>query len=444
MAALSAGASDTSGWLLIGLPGFAYAAGLEAVWIAVGLVVGLSSCWLSMARRLRIYTELCDDALTLPVYLHRRFHCQMPWLRGIAAVFILMFFLFYVSSGLIAGAKLFNTVFDLPYQWAVWLGTLAIISYTLFGGFLAVSWTDVLQGLLITFALLLVPLILLGQDTNLSNSATSNSEFYSLWTDAQGNSLGFIAIASSLAWGLGYFGQPHILSRFKAIQSHKQVKSASIIAITWSLFAYSGAVSVGVLSIAYLSEPLQDSEQVFMVAVEALFNPWVAGILLATILAAIMSTADSQLLVSASAMTEDICHGFAKNLSPQKIVVLGRTTVALLAIFAAIFAMNPDSKVLDVVSYAWAGLGASLGPCLLISLYWRKMSDKGALAGVLVGGITVVVWSEMSGGVFDLYELLPGFLLSALSIFIVSLLWPQKNEVMDKEFDRMLEKLNQG
>lgn len=441
VAALSAGASDTSGWLLIGLPGFAYAAGLEAMWLAIGLVAGLTLCWMVMGKRLRLITAHLDNALTLPVYLHRRFQCPNSFLKLISAFFILFFFLFYVSSGLVAGAKLFNTVFDVPYTIALFIGVTAIVSYTLFGGFLAVSWTDVMQGLLITLALVFVPVMLF---TALpSNAAGSISErnpaALSMWTSSDGNALGVIAIVSSLGWGLGYFGQPHILSRYKAINSANDVPKATLIAVVWSSLVYSGAVAVGILGIAFFTTPLNDSEQVFMVAVEALFNPWVAGVLLAAILAAIMSTADSQLLVCSSAFTEDICRQFVPNLSTEAAVKIGRIAVAMLALLACVIALKPDAKVLDIVSYAWAGLGACLGPSILLSLYWQRMNWIGALAGVIVGGLTVVVWVSLDGGLFDLYELVPGFLLSLVAIVIGSLLTTPPADDIAKNFSAALQ-----
>ena len=445
VAALSAGASDTSGWLLIGLPGYAYIAGLEAVWIALGLCLGVGLSWKVLAKRLRVFTYAMDNALTLPAYLQRRFQDSKPWLRVICAVFILLFFLFYVSSGLIGGAKLFNTVFGLPYHWAVWAGVFAIISYTLFGGFLAVSWTDVVQGLLMTVALIVVPIAVInslgGVELAIDRIATQNVELLSLWTDKAGKPLGWIAIVSLLGWGLGYFGQPHILARFNAIRRPQDIAQATRIALSWSLLVYSGAILVGLIGIAYFPSPLEDSERVFMLMVEGLFHPAVAGILLAAILAAIMSTADSQLLVCSSALAQDLYLLMNKReVSAAQNIGLGRWSVILLALLAALFAMDPESQVLDVVSYAWAGLGAAFGPTLLLSVYWRRMTAQGALAGVIVGGVTVLVWKQLSGGWFELYELVPGFLLSFVAVLAVSYLTPLPDKVA-KQFDDALKQL---
>lgn len=434
VAALSAGASDMSGWLLLGLPGAAYASGLSSAWIAIGLFTGIVLSWTSMARRLRIYTYALDDSLTVPAYLHRRFTLKTPWLRTICAFFILLFFLFYVASGLIAGGKLFETVFGWNYQWAVVIGAIAVISYTLFGGFLAVSWTDVFQGLLMSLALVIVPIMVISDEGGLGSAVETmreqHPELMHWMTDNTGTALGLAAILSSLAWGLGYFGQPHILARFMALRSPGDMPVAATVAAVWSLAGFLGAMCVGLFGHLELAQTLPDGERIFMALVESLFHPLVAGILLAAILSAIMSTADSQLLVSSAALAEDIYHvWFGKKTSSESIVKVGRWAVVALSLIAVGVAMDPGSKVLDVVAYAWAGLGAAFGPTILISLYWSRMTGTGAIAGVLVGGITVVVWKQLSGGLFDIYELLPGFVLSAAAIVLVSALTHCPNEI---------------
>lgn len=446
VAALSAGASDMSGWLLIGLPGYAYVAGLEAVWIALGLCIGIALSWSLLAKRLRVFSYALDNALTLPSFLQRRFQDTTPWLKGVCAVFILLFFLFYVSSGLIGGAKLFNTVFDLPYHWAVWAGALAIVSYTLFGGFLAVSWTDVMQGLLMLLALIIVPMVvssqLGGASVALERVEASNKELLDLFTTVEGKSIGFMAIVSLMGWGLGYFGQPHILARFKAVRSPDDIPQAATIAIIWSLLVFAGSLAVGIMGIAHFETPLEDSERVFMMLVEALFHPVVAGILLAAILAAIMSTADSQLLVCSSALAEDLFYLFTqREMSAEHNVRIGRWAVCILALLAGLLAMDPDSQVLEAVAYAWAGLGAAFGPVMLLSVYWRRMNLPGAIAGVLTGGITVVLWKQFSGGIFDLYELVPGFVLSCLAVIAVSLLSKPPSDSVTDQFDRIRQQL---
>ncbi|MGR5499186.1 sodium/proline symporter PutP [Vibrio sp. DNB22_10_4] len=425
-AALSAGASDMSGWLLLGLPGYAYAAGIEAFWLAGGLLVGTWLNWLICAKRLRTYS-ITTDALTLPEYLSRRFNDNSKVIQVVSAFFILLFFLFYTSSGLVAGGKLFETVFGLDYTIAVIIGTVCVVSYTLFGGFLAVSWTDLVQGLLMAAALMIVPVIGmqggLGQLT--ADLRAINPELLTLWNDAKGQPLSAVAIISLVAWGLGYFGQPHILARFKASRSNKDLTTARRIAVIWSGLSMIGALLVGVVGLVYITntggDVLADGEKIFMLLVNALFHPVIAGILLAAILAAIMSTADSQLLVSSSALAEDFYKQVInKDATSEQVVMVGRVGVVLLSVIALVLAMTPDSSVLGLVSYAWAGFGAAFGPAILLSLYWAGMNRNGAIAGIIVGGVTIVVWKQLSGGIFDIYEIVPGFILSWISIMVVS------------------------
>ncbi|MGR5177229.1 sodium/proline symporter PutP [Vibrio mediterranei] len=425
-AALSAGASDMSGWLLLGLPGYAYAAGIEAIWLAAGLLVGTWLNWLLCAKRLRTYS-ITTDALTLPEYLSRRFNDNSKVIQVVAAFFILLFFLFYTSSGLVAGGKLFETVFGLDYSIAVIVGTICVVSYTLFGGFLAVSWTDLVQGLLMAAALMIVPII--GLQGGLGQLATDlhaiNPELLTLWNDAKGQPLSAIAIISLVAWGLGYFGQPHILARFKASRTNKDLTTARRIAVVWTGLSMAGAMLVGVVGLVYITntggDVLADGEKIFMLLVNALFHPVIAGILLAAILAAIMSTADSQLLVSSSALAEDFYKQIInKEATSEQVVMVGRAGVILLSVVALVLAMTPDSSVLGLVSYAWAGFGAAFGPAILLSLYWSGMNRNGAIAGIILGGVTIVIWKQLTGGIFDVYEIVPGFILSTLAIVLVS------------------------
>ena len=443
VAAISAGASDMSGWVLLGLPGYAYLAGLEAAWISIGLVIGVAANWLLMAKRLRIYSAQLDDAVTLPAYLQRRFSDPSPWLKSIASVSILLFFLFYVGSGLIAGGKLFNEVFGFDYQIAVFVSVALILLYTLFGGFLAVSWTDVFQGILMLLALVAVPVLVINQSGGMGDFAAQidlkNPELLNIFTSADGQTLGWMTMISAMGWGLGYFGQPHILARFKALRSPEDTGRAATIGISWALLCYMLAILVGLSGVAFLDEPLVDSEKVFIALTSLIFHPLVAGVLLAAILAAIMSTVDSQLLVCSASLAEDLYPLVAKKpLSQEKRLQVGRIAVVVLALLATSLAMNPDSKVLDVVSYAWAGLGASLGPAVLVSVYWRGMTAWGAMAGVIVGALTVVIWSRLDGGLFDLYALVPGFIFAIIAIVVVSLLSKSKlNPVVVKQFDQM-------
>lgn len=441
--ALSAGASDMSGWLLLGLPGYAYAAGYEAVWIAIGLLAGTWLNWLFVARRLRTYSLAAGDSLTLPSFFENRFHDTSRILRVVSAFFILLFFLFYTSSGLVAGGKLFETVFGLDYTTAVVIGTLAVVSYTFFGGFLAVAWTDVIQGLLMFAALLLVPIIAINADGGWGATKAAmeakNPEFLSALTSSDGSPMTVIAILSLLGWGLGYFGQPHILARFKAIRSEADIPAARRIAVIWSALGLFGALLVGFAAIGYFETPLEDGERAFILLVDALFHPIIAGILLAAILAAIMSTADSQLLVSSSALAEDFYKAlFRREASQGELVWVGRLAVVGIAVIACALAFDPDSKVLELVSYAWAGFGAAFGPALILSLYWKRMTRAGAVAGIVVGGATVVIWGNMSGGILDLYEIIPGFILATIAIVAVSLAGGEPPKETQDAFDQAM------
>ncbi|NAZ91126.1 sodium/proline symporter PutP [Vibrio toranzoniae] len=450
-AALSAGASDMSGWLLLGLPGYAYAAGFEAFWLAGGLLVGTWANWLISAKRLRTYS-ITTESLTLPEFLSRRFNDNSKLIQTISAFFILLFFLFYTSSGLVAGGKLFETVFGLDYTTAVIIGTVCVVSYTLFGGFLAVSWTDLVQGLLMSAALLIVPIAAMngGLDQLSSDLHNINPELLTLWNDAKGEPLSAIAIISLAAWGLGYFGQPHILARFKATRSNKDLTTARRIAVVWTALSMVGAMLVGLVGLVYVTNSgapkLEDGEKIFMLLVNAMFHPVIAGILLAAILAAIMSTADSQLLVSSSAMAEDLYKQvLKKDATSEEIVRVGRFAVILISLIALALAMTPDSSVLGLVSYAWAGFGAAFGPAIVLSLYWSRMNRNGALAGIVVGGVTIVLWKQFTGGWFDVYEIVPGIILSTISIVIVSLITGEPEEQVKKqhaEFEKNLVELD--
>lgn len=439
-AALSAGASDMSGWLLLGLPGYAYAAGYGAIWLAGGLLIGTWLNWLICAKRLRTFS-IITESITLPDYLSRRFNDKSKLIQICSAFFILLFFLFYTSSGLVAGGKLFETVFGFDYQYAVIIGTLCVVSYTLFGGFLAVSWTDLVQGLLMSAALLIVPIFALeGGFSDLTTSLENiNPELLTIWQDSKGVDMSAIAIISLAAWGLGYFGQPHILARFKATRSNKDLTTARRIAVAWTALSMGGAMLVGLVGLVYTTNggiQIDDAETIFMLLVNSLFHPVIAGILLAAILAAIMSTADSQLLVSSSALAEDFYKQLIRpNASSDELVIVGRVGVVGLSIIALILAMTPDSSVLGLVSYAWAGFGAAFGPAIILSLYWRGMNRNGALTGIIVGALTVVVWKQLSGGIFDLYEIVPAIIAATISIIVVSLMSKDDEYVVQEKFD---------
>lgn len=427
--ALSAGASDMSGWLLMGLPGAIYLSGLSEAWIAIGLIIGAWLNWLIVAGRLRVHTEYQNNALTLPDYFTSRFADRKKILRIISAVVILVFFAIYCASGMVAGARLFESLFGWNYTTALWIGAIATISYVCIGGFLAISWTDTFQAGLMIFALLITPIIAyLALGDNSQNLAaileTARPQASNLF-----EGLSTVAILSSMAWGLGYFGQPHILVRFMAADSVKSIPNARRIGMTWMILCLGGAVAVGYIGIAYFqvhpelaSVVNANPETVFMELTKILFNPWIAGIILAAILAAVMSTLSCQLLVCSTTLTEDLYKGFIrKNASQKELVWIGRAMVLAIAVFAITFAMNPASKVLGLVAYAWAGFGAAFGPLIILSLLWKRMTLNGAIIGMIVGAVTVIVWKNYLG-YLGLYEIIPGFIFSAISIVVVSLL----------------------
>jgi len=426
--ALSAGASDMSAWLLLGLPGYAYVAGYEAIWIAIGLMVGTTLNWFLVAPGLRQQTEILGNALTIPEFLENRFQDKSHTIRTISAIFILFFFIFYTSSGLVAGGKLFESVFNLPYHWAVLTGTVAILVYTTLGGFLAVSWTDLFQGLLMSLALVITALYALdisgGWHATQSAMTTHNIALTDLFLTVDNQMLSNIGIISLLGWGLGYFGQPHILTRFMAIRSHTMIPSARNIALVWTAVSLSCALLIGFAGIALAEINLigTDSEKVFIEIVQLLFHPVPAGICLAAILAAIMSTADSQLLVASTAFTEDLYQAlFNREVSQTKLITIGRIMVVCIALLACFMALHQEETVLGMVAYAWAGFGAAFGPVLLLSLFWKKLTLRGGIGGIITGAGTVILWHQLDGGIFKLYELVPAFFLSAVICITLSL-----------------------
>ncbi len=435
--ALSAQASDMSGWLLMGLPGYAYLAGLNAVWIAFGLTVGTFLNWQFVAPKLRRYTESKPGVLTIPGYFESRFPESATQLRVLSAVFILIFFLIYTASGFVAGAKLFSTVFLISYNTALFIAVLVIIIYIFLGGFLAVCWTDFIQGMIMFFAVLIVPVLAVisfgGLNSVMQQIETENMYVLSFFINPEGQSLSAIAIVSLMAWGLGYFGQPHILVRFMAIRKVNLLSKSKIISMIWVVLCLSCAVAIGTVAVAVLKTPLIpiESETVFLVLVRQLVPPLIAGFLMAGVLAAIMSTADSQLLVASSAMTQDLYRLLLrKSADDKELLRISRFAVVVIAVIAYLIARNPDASVLDLVAYAWAGFGAAFGPLMLFSLFWDRMTGKGAMFSILTGGTVVLIWKQLSGGVFDLYEIVPGFLMSGLIIIWTGLFMnSKKNKV---------------
>ena len=428
--ALSAQATDMSGWLLLGLPGFAYLAGVESAWLVGGLIVGTWLNWRYVAQPLRERTEALGDALTLPAYFERAFDDIGGLLRPLTAFFVLVFFVLYASSQFVAAGRLFESLFGLPYAWAVFWGSIVMLAYTFLGGFLAVSWSDVLQGTLMFFALLLVAAMgvhLVGGFDGLHASLNAfNAELLDPWTTAEGTPLGWIGIASALAWGLGYCGQPHILARFMAIRDPRQMAIARRVAMSWQIVVLVAAMLVGMSALGALPVRLEgaEAEKAFIHMSAQFFPPWIAGICLAGVLAAIMSTASAQLLLSSAAFAEDFYRGLIrKQAGARELLWVGRLAVLAVAAVAFLVALDPTSTVLSRVGDAWAGFGATFGPAIVLSLYWPRMTRIGAYAGVLVGGLTVVGWMAMAdrGGIFALYAMVPGFVASLLAIVLASL-----------------------
>lgn len=425
VSALSAGASDMSGWLLMGLPGALYVGGLVESYIAIGLSVGALLNWSFVAKRLRIYTSLIADSITIPDYFETRFDDDKHILRIVCAIVILVFFTFYVSAGLVGGAKLFESTFGIDYAYALTAGTLIIVAYTFLGGYKAVCWTDMIQGLLMMSALIIVPVVMLGELGGYDEAVKIVAEIKPKAL-SMGEGVSTLAIISALAWGLGYFGQPHILVRFMSIRSTKDIPAATIVGISWMVISLIGACLIGILGIAYVHKfnlSLQDPEKIFIVMSQLLFNPWIAGILLSAILAAIMSTASSQLLVSSSTLAEDFYRRiFKQNASSQMVMKIGRFGVLLVAVIAFLISTDKDSSILKIVSYAWAGFGASFGSVMLFSLFWSRMTRIGAIAGMITGAVVVIVWQNYIAAYINLYEIVPGFIAASLVIIIASLM----------------------
>lgn len=433
VAALSAGASDMSGWLLLGLPGLMYTTGISGSWIAIGLTIGAFLNWHYIARPLRNFTEKLNDSITIPGFIANRYNSRN--LRIVSSIVILVFYTLYASSGLVGGAKLFEATFNLDYQTALISGTIIIVSYTFLGGFNAVSWTDFFQGILMMLALLIVPVIAITDIGGFSETIRVvreiNPDYINIWTGTTS-----IGIVSLMAWGLGYFGQPHILVRFMSINKVENVKTAKYIGMSWMIISLVGSLMVGFFGIAYVAVNnvnLFDSEKIFITLSELLLNPWIAGFVLAAILAAIMSTIDSQLLVSSSCLTRDIYEKVIKqNAGDKELVWIGRATVIAIALIAFYISMDQDSTVLSLVSYAWAGFGAAFGPIIILSLYNKNISAGGALAGMITGAITVLIWKQLEGGLFDLYEILPGFVFALIATGLFSKLFPVRQEQKDQ------------
>lgn len=462
--ALSAQASDMSGWLLMGLPGALYLGGFSEAWIGIGLLIGTYLNWKIVAQRLRRYSQVCGDSITIPDFICNRFRDKTGASRAIAAVIILVFFTFYTASGFVGAAKLFSTIFPISYSTALWIGAAVVVSYTLLGGYMAVCWTDFIQGSLMFVAIVLVPAIVICDAGGFAATVDSLNEInpflQSLFTNAStGKAVGFIGLVSCMAWGLGYFGMPHILVRFMSINNPAEVKGSRRIAMTWVAISLGAATVIGLVFHLFLkqrgltlADVGNDPEKCFMVMINSIFSNGFAarvfaGVLLSAILAAIMSTADSQLLVSASSFTNDIYRRVKKSASNRELVMISRLAVAAVALVAAFMSMNQESDffkaVMKMVSFAWGGFGAAFGPLILLALFWRRVNLAGAVSGMVVGTVTCFVWKFVLSGyaadypIFGLYELAPGFVLSFAVTVVVSLLTARPSAEMLAEFDRV-------
>lgn len=448
--ALSAGAADMSGWLLMGLPGAIYVFGLADAWIAIGLTIGAYLNWVFVAPRLRVYTQVANNSITIPGYFENRFKDNTLLLRIVSGIVILIFFTFYVSSGMVSGAVFFESSFGINYYTGLLIVSSVVVAYTLFGGFLAVSYTDFIQGLMMLIALLLVPIFGFTLTGGVSETfSTVRSVDPNLLNLFKGTT--WLGIISAAAWGLGYFGQPHIIVRFMAIKTVKETKSARRIGMGWMILSLVGTCLTALVGLAYFTqqgEKLANPETVFIVLGQILFHPLFAGFVLAAILAAVMSTISSQLIVTSSALTEDLYRILVrKNALDKELVLFGRLSVLGVAIIATILALNRDSTILELVSYAWAGFGGAFGPIVLLSLYWKRMTNWGAIVGMISGATTVVLWKKLTlaGTIpFELYEILPAFIINLFFAIAVSLLTSKPSAEVEEQFDKSLELLKES
>lgn len=453
--AMSAQASDMSGWLLMGLPGAAYATGMGNYWIAIGLGIGTILNWILVAKPLRRFTEVCGDSITIPQYLQNRFKADSPLIRVVCAIVIFIFFLVYTTSAFVSGGKLFQVVFNIDptnetyTKAAVIISALIIITYTFMGGFNAVAWTDFVQGILMFVTIVALPIALISHTPDFSaDLLNSTQKIVAEGADASGymsltSNMSGIDIISNLAWAFGYFGMPHILVRFMAIKDTKEVKKSAAIAIIWVVISLTAAVLIGILGRVYLDSQnvaLSSSEQelIFIKTVKMLFPSFLGGIFLSAVLASIMSTADSQLLVTASAVVNDFYTVVVKKeASEKKLMWISRIAVMLVSVIACILALNPNDSIMGIVSNAWAGFGAAFGPAIVFSLYWKRLTLKGTAAGIIGGAATVLIWEYIlpDAVTMGLYSIIPGVIVSVLLTVIVSLIDKEPSSEVQQLFE---------
>lgn len=466
VAAMSAEASDMSGWLLMGLPGVAYWCGLaDAAWTAIGLAIGTYLNWLFVSKRLRNYSHRAGNAITIPEFISNRFKEKKKVILTIGALFILVFFAVYTASCFMTCGKLFNQLFGIDYKLMMLVGAVIVLIYTFLGGFMAESMTDFVQGVVMIFALVAVLVVgfsAAGGVSAVVDNARSMPGFFEFFgiaqpaLDASGaqqvangapvfgeaGKYGFLTIISTMAWGLGYFGMPQVLLRFMGIRKASELKKSRRIATVWVLIAMGAAVFIGIIGRAIYPTALTTataSENIFILISQTLMHPLVAGIMMAGILAATMSSSDSYLLIAASAFSRNIFQGVIKKDASDKLVMLvSRITLLVVAIIGAVIALDENSIIFVVVSFAWAGFGATFGPIILFSLFWKRTTRAGAVAGMVGGAGMVFLWKlaiRPAGGVFGIYELLPAFIFSCLLIVVVSLLTEKPSSEITREFE---------
>lgn len=462
VAAMSAEASDMSGWLLMGLPGVAYWFGLaDAAWTAIGLAVGTYVNWLIIAKRLRNYSAVAGNSITLPDFFSNRFKEKKKVLLSISAIFILIFFTVYAASCFVTCGKLFSALFGIDYHVMMILGAAFVVFYTFIGGFLAESASDFMQAIVMIFALAVVLIVGVANAGGISaviENAKSIDGYFMLtgMADPKENGLfgaaqpyGFLSIVSTLAWGLGYFGMPQVLLRFMAIRRADELKRSRRIATVWVVISLFIAVMIGIIGRAYYNnyhqalDSASGAENVFITLSQDLLPPLLAGVVMAGILAATISSSDSYLLIAASAFSKNLYNGIIKkDASDKQVMITSKIVLIVIAIIGVVIAWDENSVIFTLVSFAWAGFGATFGPVMIMSLFWKRINQKGAIAGMITGGAMVFVWKLLLnpiGGVFAIYELLPAFILSLIAIVVVSLLTKQPDEELVEDFEKVKE-----
>ena len=454
VAALSAGAADMSGWLLMGLPGALFVSGMSELWIAVGLLAGAWANWTYVAPRLRSYSEVADDSVTIPSFFENRLGDKSRTIRLVSSIIIVVFFTFYVSSGMVAGGKYFESTFGGDYLTGMLVVAFITVTYTFIGGFLAVSYTDAVQGMIMFCSLVIVPvmaLLYLEDPSSIWTWATSNS--YGPHTDGNPQYFSLISgisaatIIGNLAWGLGYFGQPHIIVRFMALRTPKDARTGRMIGMSWMFISIIGAVFIAIIGTAFFGQnpdlAITDTskyESVFLDMARILFHPLIGGLILTAVLAAIMSTISSQLLVSSTSLIEDIFKVVKKNHPSQDVMInLSRTAVIVVSVVAGLLAVNPNNSILDLVGFAWAGFGSAFGPAVLFMLYWKRLNVQGTLAGMIAGAVVCGVWGNT--GLKDVvYEMVPGVIAATVITYVVTIMTKPPSEEVVAGFEHAVER----